>query len=78
MAMAFPAVEEQWPMLLLLAMRRRLTQLLTVAIAAVLACRSALYVGGITGHAYVCKAFDARLDNLAVSCLLAVALTTSR
>jgi peptidoglycan/LPS O-acetylase OafA/YrhL len=76
------AVEEQfyllWPALFLLAMplgRAGVARVLVLAIAAVAAWRSALYLSGIAGEAYAYNAFDTRFDNLAVGCLLAVLLT---
>ena len=75
------AVEEQfylvWPLLFSVLWRRgRNTAALglVVLIAAVLLWRSYLYLGHHVGSAYVYNAFDTRFDNLAVGCLLAVAI----
>jgi peptidoglycan/LPS O-acetylase OafA/YrhL len=77
------AVEEQfyllWPFLFLLAIpygRRGVARVLVGAITAVAVWRSFLFLQRIVGEAYVYNAFDARFDNLAVGCLLAVVLTT--
>ena len=77
------AVEEQfyllWPLLFLLSIpygRRAVTRVLVGSIAVVLAWRAFLFLGDVVGEAYVYNAFDTRFDNLAVGCLLAVALTT--
>jgi len=73
------AVEEQfyliWPAVFLaLASKGRKALITGVASAAVAAMlwRSGLYLIGHVGTAYVYNAFDTRLDNLAVGCLLAV------
>lgn len=72
-------IEEQfyvlWPLVLLaLARRDRVSALviLTVAIVAVAAWRSYVYLGLHSGPAYPYNAFDTRFDNLAVGCFLAL------
>lgn len=71
-------VEEQfyllWPALFIVlarfgrpALRRGLVVLILLGVA----WRTALYVSGVVGQAYLYNAFDARFDNLAIGCLLA-------
>ena len=79
------AVEEQfylvWPLLFLFAIPRgrdALTRLLTGAIISVVALRSLLYLSGFIDESYAYNAFEMRFDNLAIGCLLAVALASHR
>jgi peptidoglycan/LPS O-acetylase OafA/YrhL len=78
-------VEEQfyllWPAVFIVLARFGLTFLrsgLVVLILAGVAWRSLLYFGGFVGQAYLYNAFDARFDNLAIGCLLAVVATNVR
>jgi peptidoglycan/LPS O-acetylase OafA/YrhL len=75
------AVEEQfyllWPLaFVILAQRGRRALVTGVSLAALaaVAWRSWLYLGGHVDPSYVYNAFDTRLDNLAVGCLLALAV----
>jgi len=75
------AIEEQfyllWPLALLLLLqggRKRAIAGLLAAITLVLTWRSFLYLEVNIGSAYVYNAFDTRFDNLAVGCLLALAV----
>lgn len=78
-------VEEQfyilWPLSFLLLARlgsAAIRRGLVLMILAGFAWRSTLYFGGFVGQAYLYNAFDARFDNLAVGCLLAVVATSPR
>jgi peptidoglycan/LPS O-acetylase OafA/YrhL len=75
------AVEEQfyllWPLaFVILAQRGRRALVTGVSLAALaaVAWRSWLYLGAHVDPSYVYNAFDTRLDNLAVGCLLALAV----
>jgi peptidoglycan/LPS O-acetylase OafA/YrhL len=75
------AVEEQfyllWPLaFVILATRGRRALVMGVSLAALgaLAWRSLLFLGAHVDPSYVYNAFDTRLDNLAVGCLLALAV----
>ena len=79
------AVEEQfyllWPLaFVILAARGRRALLagLSLAAFAAVAWRSWLILGGHVGVSYVYNAFDTRFDNLAVGCLLALAVRYDR
>jgi peptidoglycan/LPS O-acetylase OafA/YrhL len=74
-------IEEQfyllWPLALILLMRRGTTFAAWVTGSVVLAVagwRSFLYLGLGVPHAYVYNAFDTRLDQLAIGCLLALSV----
>ena len=78
-------VEEQfyllWPLLLTLLLRGRMRWVLrglVVAVVAVPLYRSLLFLEFGAPAAYVYNAFDARFDNLAVGCLLAVCVRNPR
>ncbi len=73
------AVEEQfyliWPLAFLLLWnsgKARTRTTVAVAVVAVLAWRSVLYIGFQSGSAYVYNAFDTRCDALAIGCLMAL------
>jgi peptidoglycan/LPS O-acetylase OafA/YrhL len=75
------AVEEQfyllWPLAFVILAKRGRRALVTgvsLAALAAVAWRSWLYLGGHVDPSYVYNAFDTRLDNLAVGCLLALAV----
>lgn len=79
------AVEEQfyllWPWIFRFMAprgRRALALTLTGLACGVLMWRSWLFLGLEVGTAYVYNAFDTRFDNLAVGCLLALAMTSPR
>jgi peptidoglycan/LPS O-acetylase OafA/YrhL len=74
-------VEEQfyllWPLaFVILARRGRRALVIGVSIVALaaVAWRSWLFLGGLADVSYVYNAFDTRLDNLAIGCLLALAV----
>jgi len=77
------SIEEQfyflWPALLIVLLRRGREWILKAMVAIivlVLAWRCLLYFGLGVGWRYLYHAFDTRLDNLAMGCLLALASTT--
>jgi peptidoglycan/LPS O-acetylase OafA/YrhL len=79
------AVEEQfyllWPLGFLFLRRRGLRRLATVTglvIVTVVCWRSWLYLSLGVGSAYVYNAFDTRIDNILVGCLLAIVVVSGR